>query len=125
MKDEQLIDALFEKTQAWRHADQDKQVDVYPTPLVAMLDAVFRERSDLRQDLKRWKAVALYLAECHAANAECPPKSLSKYNRSRYKGILEKAVGFLKGAWPTHHVLAADPNKTIERCEQAMEELGV
>ncbi len=84
MKDEQAIEALREKREAWRHADPDRKLDCYPMPMVAMLDAVFRHLAEIKHELKRQKAIALYLAECHAANAECPPKSLSKHNRSRF-----------------------------------------
>jgi len=127
MNDEQLVDELFKKNEAWRHADENKPVDCYPRPLVHMLDAVFRERINTRQELKRWKSIALYLADCHAANAECPPKSLSKHNRKRYKGILEKAVNYLKGCWPpwTTTSRVDDVDSVIERCERAMEDLEV
>ena len=132
MTDEQIVDELFKKNEAWRHADENKPVDCYPKPLVHMLDAVFRERINMRQERDRWKATALYLADCHAANAEgSTPKRLSKYDRGRFKGILEKAVGMLKGLWPPHHYSSMrekDVDRIVKRCEQSMqtiEELGV
>jgi len=123
--DEKAIDALRELKEALRYADEDKPADVAPRPLVHMLDAVFRAKVDAEQEAKRWKAVAVYLADCHAANAECPPKSLSKHNRRRYRGILEKAVGFLKGLCPNHTALTRKTEDVIERCEMAMSELEV
>lgn len=83
-----------------------------------------REIAELNVALSRWRAVAIDLAECHAANAECPPKSLSKYNRKRYRGILEKAVKFLKGGSPEHWQLGSIED-TIKRCEKAAREIEI
>jgi len=128
LTDAELVEELFKLKESWRHEDQSRFLKLYPKPMKHIMDAMFREHIDQKQELRRWKAAAIYLAECHAANAECPPKSLSKHNRKRYKGILEKALELLKGAFPPFYhysILDAGPEKTIERCEKAMEDLGV
>ena len=126
MTDEQIADELFKKNEAWRHADESKPVDVYPKPLVHMLDATFREMATLRRDNKRLRGIMFYLADCHAANTEgSTPKRLSKYDKGRFKGILQAALGFLRGGWPNHWSMTADPKRIIERCERGIEELGV
>ena len=126
MKDEQLVEALREKNEAWRHADENKPVDCCPRPLVAMLDAVFRTLVEQRQEIKMLNGTINFLAECHAANAECPPKGLSKYNRRRFRSILEKAVDLITGQkCPSHNDLVRDRDALVTRCKRAAEELGV
>ncbi len=48
-------------------------------------------------DAEYWKAVALYLADCHAATAEYDGtlKSTSKARRERFVSICQAAMGFL------------------------------
>ena len=121
--DERAIKGLRDLNGVLSTMNPDKRVDCYPIPLKLMLDATFRAMGDTSQEAKRWKAIALYLADCHAANAECPPKSLSKYNRGRYKSILEKAVLLIKGVWPDHSTLMRKQGDILKRCEQAIEEL--
>lgn len=126
MKDEQAIQGLRDKCEAWRHADPDTKLDVYPIPMVAMLDAMFRKQFELEQEIKRLKGSVTYLTECHAANAEgSTPKRVSKHDRERFKMILEKAVDLLKGGWPRHFDLVREQDKLIERCEIAAGELEV
>lgn len=47
-----------------------------------------------------WKHVAVYLADCHAANLEGLPKSTSKYQRDRMKHICTNALLMLANSWP-------------------------
>ena len=49
---------------------------------------------------EHWRKVALYLADCHAANLEGLPKSTSKYQRERMRHICEKALHMLSNSWP-------------------------
>lgn len=49
---------------------------------------------------EHWRKVALYLADCHAANLEGLPKSTSKSQRERMKRICEKALLMLNNSWP-------------------------
>ena len=39
------------------------------------------------QELRYWRALAGYLADCHAATAEALPKSASKSSRKRMQNI--------------------------------------
>lgn len=125
LTDEQLVDELFKLKESWKHEPEDKFLKLYPRPMKHILDAMFREHLEKKQELKRWKAVALYLADCHAANAESPPKSLSKYNRQRYASILMEVIKMLKGIWPSHTNLMRKEVDVLERCEQAYREIEV
>jgi hypothetical protein len=39
-----------------------------------------------------WKALALFLLNCHAATCACVPKSYSKSAKERYLAIAESAI---------------------------------
>jgi len=85
-----------------------------------------RQIAEFRQEVKRLEGIIIELAECHAANAECPPKSTPKYTLKRFKSILERVIPLLKGEqYPSHWNLVTPVEKTIERCEQAMGDLPV
>ena len=49
---------------------------------------------------EHWRKVALYLADCHAANLEGLPKSTSKYQRERMKEICRKSLYMLANSLP-------------------------
>ena len=84
-----------------------------------------RQLAEQRQELRRWKSVAVYLANCHAANAEgTTPAVLNDYDKSRFTEILEKAVSFLRGGWPPHNVhVNPDEERVAKRCEEGIERL--
>ena len=56
----------------------------------------------VEQESKHWRETAIYLADCHAANAQGigQTKSCSKYNRKRFAGICETAEAALAGITP-------------------------
>ena len=43
MKDEEVVKELFKMRDAWRYADENKSLKLYPLPMVALLDALERE----------------------------------------------------------------------------------
>lgn len=50
-----------------------------------------------QQELDRWKSIAAWLADCHAANLhEAELSSCSQDRRDRFKSIMLKAADFLK-----------------------------
>jgi hypothetical protein len=49
------------------------------------------------EDAERWKGIALYLADCHAATAGSLPKATSKSARARFVNICDKALQMLEG----------------------------
>ena len=125
LTDEQLVDELFKLKESWKHENENKFLRVYPKPMIHIMDAMFRHHSEVEQEAKRWKAVAVYLAECHAANAEgVTPNRLSKYDKGRFKEILVKAVSYLKGEWPHSCGVQVQEEKTIERCQKGIERFG-
>lgn len=56
-----------------------------------------RELEEAQFDAARWKAVALHLAECHAASLESAPKSMSQRERRRLQSICNWAINHLSG----------------------------
>ena len=62
------------------------------------------ELESTKEQLRRWKRIAAYLAECHAANAEGLPRSASKRERSRQHSICERAMNWMASDWmePDH-----------------------
>lgn len=78
-----------------------------------------------REDV--WKAIALYLADCHAANAgyDALLSSVSKSRRKRYADICKTAADLLewKGTVPqannrTLEMVVARLRKNVEECEK-------
>lgn len=55
--------------------------------------------SELEKELDRWKRIALYLADCHAATAEqeLSRKSLGKAKQQRYLDICKKSAALIRG----------------------------
>lgn len=49
------------------------------------------------REAARWKGIALFLADCHAATAVWLPKSVGKNARARFKGICETALKMVEG----------------------------
>ena len=57
-----------------------------------------KEILDLKNEVTRWKRIAFWLADCHAANLHIAElKSCSKSERRRLKNIMTKAQGYLEG----------------------------
>lgn len=86
---------------------------------------------DNEQEIDKWKAIAAYLASCHAATLESLPKSTSQYSRNRLVSICEKAMKFLRGEeLPPHYRLYHDSYgkdwvvAESQRCENAIKEYG-
>ena len=53
--------------------------------------------SDKDRELERWIRIALWLADCHAANlSEAELSSCSKTRRKRFKNIMLRAARMLK-----------------------------
>jgi hypothetical protein len=52
MDRERAIQALREHKDAWRYNDENKFVEVYPRPLVFMLDAVFEKLDELEEKIR-------------------------------------------------------------------------
>lgn len=71
--------------------------------------------SDMEYELSRWKRIATYLADCHAATAEgvMHRKSSSMSERERQETICERAMHYLQGGDPGHHGRNVEP--VIER----------
>lgn len=52
-----------------------------------------KNASDLEGEVRYWRNVAIYLADCHAATAyDYEPKSVSKSKRDRIIGLLETCM---------------------------------
>lgn len=55
-----------------------------------------RELEEAVSEAKYWKTVAVYLAQCHSANASIVDlRSTSKYQRNRLVSIMRKCRGWL------------------------------
>jgi hypothetical protein len=59
---------------------------------------MYSELIELQRELDNWKRVALYLADCHAATAECiaDRKSASRSDKKRFASICIDAMNLLK-----------------------------
>jgi len=83
-------------------------------------------------ELKRWKAIAAYLASCHAATAqnEGMLSSCSASRRKRLADICRHAADFLEGKdiphapYPSRDGEDGDVRHAVERCKRAVEEVG-
>jgi hypothetical protein len=77
-------------------------------------------------EAERWKAIAFYLADCHAATAE-HEGALSRTRRSsrlRFRSICEKAIFFLSGNYPRDHCESESGQaRILERLKEAMDEI--
>lgn len=71
-------------------------------------------------ELDRWKRIATYLADCHAATAEIVQarKSSSKYDRGRSRSICETAARYLSGDDPG--MRGRDTDRVLERLLSAV-----
>jgi hypothetical protein len=81
---------------------------------------------DLRAEVKRWKAIAAYLADCHAATAQeaAFTKKYSKCDRKRHASICRNAADMMK----TGHLTCISSRRCssedgvkeiIARCDEA------
>jgi archaellum component FlaC len=80
-----------------------------------------KEIQEAKVEIERWKNVAGYLAECHAATAEDLPKSYSRTRMLRYRFICQSAVELLSRT-EIVPVTSKFPD-AIERCRAIVEEL--
>lgn len=84
-----------------------------------------RELDEAVSEAKYWKTVAVYLAQCHSANASIVDlRSTSKYQRNRLVSIMRKCKNWLLKDAPApsshfHNVenVAADIGKIIASLE--------
>ena len=123
LTDEQLVDELFKLNESFAHENPDKFLKLYPRPMKHILDAMFRQFYEMKQERDRMKGAFLYMVDCHAANCEgATPNRLSKYDKQRFLSILEQAVAFIEGAHPRHYPCVTDRAEDVkERCERAIE----
>jgi hypothetical protein len=77
---------------------------------------------DREHDAAYWKAVANYLAHCHAATLESDGlmKSCPRTRRQRYVDICRKAIDMLEGKPLTFDVMRVEKHDAAERCRQAV-----
>jgi len=128
LTDEQLVDEFFKNRSVrcsfWSlRGPGDSHCE---SKVIIALGAMFREHINMKQEAKRWRGVALYLADCHAANVEgATPNRLSKYDRGRFLSILEKAVTFIQGACANNNSVQLDvvEKRVQERCEKGIERI--
>lgn len=88
--------------------------------------SVFQEL-ELKREVLYWKAVAAYLASCHAASLEDLPKSSPKSRRSRLVSICNKSASYLQGSENlrfshTPGGYEKDIELSIQRCQQAAQQ---
>lgn len=76
------------------------------------------EHETLRE-LERWKRVATYLADCHAATAEgvLGRKRSSQSDRKRHISICESALRYLSGGDPG--MLCRSPEPVMQRLRRS------
>lgn len=76
---------------------------------------------ELNPEVKRWKVVAAYLAECHAATLSSLPKSTSKSERKRQIKLCRKAAAMLEGKEepPSYMLRDALIDLAVKRCLEA------
>lgn len=78
----------------------------------------------MERELERWKRIATFLADCHAASAEIirMRKSSSKSDRARAKDLCDLAWRYLTGDDPGHRARSIEP--AIERLQHVRLALG-
>lgn len=76
---------------------------------------------ELNLEVKRWKVVAAYLAECHSATLTALPKSTSKLQRNRQIKLCRKAAAMLEGKEepPRYMLRDAVIDLAVKRCLEA------
>lgn len=83
-----------------------------------------------KQEAKRWKDIALYFLDCHAATAgyDGQLKSVAKSRKLRFASILEKGISLVEGkemprtepgAWDGHN----PQDRVLKRCQNAIDEI--
>lgn len=77
---------------------------------------------DASAEVNYWKRAALWLADCHVANAEMAEgRKSSKRGFERLKQIVADAASMLRGKWPTaarfKEPTADEFARILERCE--------
>lgn len=82
--------------------------------------------TELQQEAARWKWIACYLADCHAATLEEMPKATSKSERVRQTEICIKAQHGLLGEVMFNHGSSVDECLELVRlrCENAVRNHG-
>jgi len=61
-------------------------------------ESLQEEIDELEREVKRWKGVARWMADCHAANLSIAQLSrTSKHEKGRLKSIMEKCARFIRG----------------------------
>ena len=75
----------------------------------------------------RWRKIATYFAEVHAANAEYlgSLKSTSTSNKRRFKSICERAAEMLRTSMFTVYTRQRTFLETADRCAEAAERIDV
>lgn len=83
----------------------------------------------LQREVRHWKQIAGYLADCHAATAEDDGrmKSISKSRAGRFRSICQRAENLLRGReFVPYHVARAEPDEylkdVVKRCADAQQE---
>jgi len=78
---------------------------------------VQQELMDRKSEAKRWKDIATYLFDCHAATAwsEGMKSTTSKSSRRRFISILETSIEFFLGRRSPRHPLVYAETRTPEQ----------
>lgn len=73
-------------------------------------------------DAEQWKAIALYLADCHAATAQSDGmlRSTSKAHAARFASICEKASEMLRGVRMAPRLSTQTDADVIDRLNRAV-----
>ena len=82
-----------------------------------------------KKEAERWKGVALYLLDCHAATAgyDGQLKSVSKSRKKRFASILEKGIALVEGtemprrSIPVWGDIRGQEASVLERCRRDIE----
>jgi len=82
LTDAEMVEALFKIRDVWRYANENKSVDCYPRPLVALVDALEREMERLGDEAVRREKL-FCAALLNACDTDTVQRVLTKYNEMR------------------------------------------
>jgi hypothetical protein len=113
---------------AWYASDNAQEVCAWMNGIAC---GRAEEKAMAARELKRWKAIAAWLASCHAATVFCDGmlKSCSVSRRKRFVAICKTAVSYLSGSsiphapYPLQNAEDGDVETAMRWCAEAAEEL--
>lgn len=76
------------------------------------------------EEAERWKQIALYLADCHAATAYSLPKSTSKSARKRFQSICATSLKMLQREVMPPQYKTTNLESVVKRLQGALRDGG-